>query len=265
MSLIVTHPIVSLDLETTGTSTRVDRVVQIGLVKVYPDGRESEWKTYVNPTIAIPPEATDIHHITDEMVKDAPTFRDLAPALARGFAGCDFAGYNVGFDLRFLRAEFARVSATYHASAGGDFLNGRIVDGLRLFQHLEPRTLSAAAKWYCGDDADPNLHDAGVDARTALKVIRAQLTVHPELPRDVESLHRLLFETARPGRLDPEGKIYWRYREATIGFGKHEGDPLRRVPKDYLRWVLNADYSVEVKRIVRDALEGKYPKWEMKP
>lgn len=246
-------PLIFLDTETTGTNSIVDRVVEIGLVKFYPDGSRTEWSSRVNPEMPIPPESSRIHGIRDEDVKGAPIFRDLAGMLATGFDKSDYGGHNVNFDLKMLNAEFARVGHPFR-------FNGRLVDTSKIFHRFHRRRLTDAAKLYVGEEF-PEAHRALDDAVMSSRVFEAQLARHEELPRTIEELHREFFEKCEGDRVDPEGKLVWRYGEASINFGKKEvGQPLRKVPRSFLRWMLKGDFSAEVKRIVRDILEHeKFP------
>lgn len=283
--LTLDRPIVSIDLETTGTDVKTDRIVSIGICKLTPDGKYSEWETLVNPTVSIPLETSAVHGITNERAlscsvcsrsleihdredavdefgkrcdgfKSWPTFKMLAPALAKGLEGCDLAGYNeAAFDVKLLQAEFERVRWPWTP--------GRLLDGFRIYQRMYPRNLTAAVKEYLGEDLE-GAHGALVDARAALQVIEAQLRRHPELPRTVQAIHDMFFTLpSRSDTLDPDGKIVWRNGEAAVGFGKkHNGKTLREVKAldpGYLRWILGGEFNPVVKRIVQDALEGRFP------
>lgn len=244
------RPLVCLDLETTGTSPQRDRIIQIGVVKILPTGEVQEGCQLVNPGMPIPPESTEVHHITDEMVADQPKFRDLATKLHTGLSQCDIAGYNVAFDLGFMREELAR--------CGLQLTHGHVVDGFHIFRRYEPRGLTAAMKFFLGEDF-PEAHDALADARATVRVIEAQLLRYPDLPRSVEGLHKLLNETVTGGNVDPHGKLIWRNGAAVVNFGKHSGVPLSEVPRPYLEWMLNGDFSPALKAILSNALQGKYP------
>lgn len=162
------RPLIILDVETTGTHPQFDRVVQVGLVKVYPEGRETTWMSLINPGMPIPPETSAIHGITDEMVRSAPTFKTIAPPLAAGLKGCDLAGFQIQFDKFFLEKEFER--------CGGRniFEGARIVDALRIYKQRHPRTLTAAVEEYLGEKLE-GAHDALVDATATWRVIQAQM------------------------------------------------------------------------------------------
>ena len=256
MRLKLKRPLVVLDVETTGTHPQVDRVVQVGVVKVYPGDRMTEWQTLINPEMKIPPEVTKIHGIDDEQVKDAPKFRDIAPMLAGGMKDSDIAGYQVRFDVLFLRKEFERV--------GGRMVldDVKIVDALRIYQQHEPRNLAAAVERYCGRKMKEGAHDALVDAQETWEVLKAQLEEHSNLPSDVDELHKIYFESPAEGFLDADGKLAWRYGEATLNFGKWATIPLQNVDRGYLSWMLGGDFLPDVKRIIQEALKGVYPRRE---
>lgn len=251
------RPVASLDLETTGVHAKFDRIVQIGVVKIYPDGRTTEWDSLINPTISIPREATACHGITDELVKDAPTFRDLASKIFKGLENTDIAGYNVSFDIRFLIEEFARLRIEYVA--------GRILDGFRIFQRHYPRNLAAAVAEYLKDreefrNFEEKSHDALEDAKAALAVLEAQLLRHTELPRSVAELHKMFFDTPKENVVDPDGKLAWRNGEVALNFGANAGMLLRNTPRNYLEWIAGprSTFSPLVKQIVADAIAGKF-------
>jgi len=245
--LTLSRPLVSLDVETTGINPRTDRIVQLGVIKVYPPALTvRQWMTLVNPGMPIPKAASDVHGITDARVADAPRFAQLASRLLAGLTDCDMCGYNINFDLQFLRAEFARVKM--------DFVPAHVVDSFRIFQHHEPRNLKAAVRFFLNEDLG-QAHDAIVDAVAALRVLDAEVARYA-LPTTVPELATRF---ARRDDVDPDGKIVWRGNEACINFGKHRGTPLTQVDPDYLRWIVNADFPPDVKRVAQDALNGKFP------
>ena len=251
-TLRLNRPLVIFDVETTGVHPQVDRVVQIGLIKLYPDGHETEWQSLVNPGMPIPPEATRIHGISDDDVADQPTFNLLAPKIANGFKDCDVGGFNVRFDVIFLKKEFDRVGAK------SVFTDAKIVDAFRIYRQFKPRTLVHAVKEYLGEDL-PDAHDALADAKVTVRVLKAQLVEH-KLPDNVDELYTIFFETPADGFLDPDGKIAWRYGQATINFGKWAATSLDKVDKGYLRWMLDGDFTPEVKHIIREAMAGRFPR-----
>jgi DNA polymerase III subunit epsilon len=245
------RPLIALDLETTGLYPHIDRICQIGVIKVHPNGEVKEWQSLINPGIPIPPHVAEIHGVNNELVKDAPLFAHIAEKLYYGFRECDFTGYNAkGFDIKFLVEEFRRCNIR--------FIPGRIVDAFQIFKRYHPRNLSAAFKHYTGEDL-VGAHNAMEDARASLRVLFEQLRKHPDLPRSIEALDKLF----QPDGLnvDSEGKIVFNLQgDAVFNFGKNRGVPLRSCDTAYFSWILQANFSDEVKQICREALQGKFPK-----
>jgi len=250
--IVTSTPIIFFDVETTGVHVSVDRIIQLGLIKLLPDGTKKEWSSYFNPEMPIPPEVSGIHHITDSMVQDAPSFKQSAPLIAAGFKFCDYAGYNVDFDISFLRMEFKRAGVN-------EKLNGRRLDAYKIFTKKHPRSLSAAIQTYLHRDINSGAHDALVDIRETYELLQAMMNAHPELPRDMEGLYKQYYETPKEGFVDADGRLYWRNGVACLNFGKYPGKPLSEIPRDYLKWMLSQSFSQDVVRIVTDALDGKFP------
>jgi len=253
------RPLVVFDLETTGTDTEKDRIVQIGMIRVEPDSGRRSWKQLVNPEQPIPPEATAIHGIRDEHVRDQPTFAQLRPDIEQWLADADLAGYNsVRFDLPLLQAELQRTGS------GFDFAGVRHLDAMAIFHAMERRDLTAAYRFYCGGELE-GAHDALADVTATLEVLDAQLGRYDDLPADMDALHR--FCNPDEGRyVDRSRKFAWNDKgEAVFTFGKLAGRSLAEVVADrdsrgYLEWMLGRDFSDEVKAILRDALAGVFPR-----
>lgn len=262
--LTLTRPMIGLDLETTGRNPEKARIVEIGLEIYRPGLPIKVYRSYVNPTIPIPPASTEIHHITDDMVRNAPTFDALADNLLRGFTDADFTGYNVRYDLRVVAAEFRRAKRTW------DYEAAHVIDSFRLWQHLDPRSLDDAIKYWIGVrlmDIKPELaraylveiedsgaaHGAGRDVVAAARVTSAQL-ICSTLPRDPAKLHAL----CSPGWYDAEGKLQWMDGELCFAFGKHRDECIKRVPRDYLNFVCRGTFSQKVKDVCREAMHGRY-------
>jgi DNA polymerase-3 subunit epsilon len=226
-------------------------VVELGLVKLYPDGRRTAWSSLFNPGIPIPPEATAVHGISDAEVAEAQPFSHWAKALTVGLTGCDIAGYNVRFDVAFLFEEFKRCRIVRP-----DLLDGRRIDACTIFHRAEPRDLSAAVRRYLGREHG-GAHRALTDAQATLAVLEAQLAAH-DLPRDVEGLDAML-NTVPEGCVDPAGKVVWRYGEATLAFGQKAGTKLRDLDRGFMEWVVRSDFAEATKKVFRDALEGRFP------
>lgn len=255
-NLTLDRPLVCFDLETTGIRIDGDRIVEIGLVRVEPDGSKREYRTLINPEMPIPPQATAVHGIRDADVRDAPRLADAAAEIVAFFEGADLAGFNsVGFDAPLLECELRR--------AGVDFsLAGRRhLDAMRLFHAMEPRTLVAAYAKYCGKDLT-GAHAALADVQATLEVLDAMVGRYDELTGDVDALHAI--SNPDEGRwVDRTRKFEWDdHGRACFTFGKHRGKPLQDVAAqfpDYLEWMLGKDFSDEVSGILRRALTGEYP------
>lgn len=251
------RPLCVFDLEATGVDAAQDRIVDVCVLRLEPDGRETVFSSLVDPGVPIPPEATAIHKITDEMVRGQPAMKDLAPRLLELFEGADLSGFNAAkFDIPMLAAELRR--------AGFDWpLAGRrVADSFTIFARKERRDLTAAYRFYCGKDLS-GAHRAEADVRAAAEVLFAQVERYPDLPKDMEGLHAFCSQVD-PGRVDADGKFVWRNGEAAFAFGnKHKGRTLREViatDRGYVSWMIEkGNFSVEVVRICRDALEGRFP------
>ncbi|MEF2643055.1 MAG: 3'-5' exonuclease, partial [Paramuribaculum sp.] len=182
MKLNLTRPLVFFDLETTGTNITHDRIVEISIVKVMPDGTDTERTRRINPGMPIPAEATAVHHITDADVANEPSFKQIAKSLAEMFKDCDIAGFNSNrFDIPLLLEEFNR------AGINLDLSRTRFIDVQTIFHKKEQRTLSAAYRFYCGKNLD-DAHSASADTRATYEVLKAQLDRYDDLTNDVKSL-----------------------------------------------------------------------------
>jgi len=182
MQLNLKNPIVFFDLETTGINIATDRIVELSYLKIEPNGNESSKTMKINPTIPIPPETTAIHGITDDDVKDAPTFLSIAKSLARDIEGCDLAGYNSNkFDIPLLAEEFLR------ADVDIDMTKRKFIDVQVIFHKMEQRTLGAAYKFYCDRDLE-NAHSAEADTKATYEILKAQLDRYPTLQNDMAAL-----------------------------------------------------------------------------
>lgn len=256
--LTLDRPLVCLDTETHDfVPPEKSHVVELGFKIFYPDKDPLTWVGFIKPPVPISAQATEKHHITNEMVADAPTWELVGPRIAHGFAGADFLGYNLRFDLAVIAAEMKRCRIPWNIETA------RFIDPLRLWQITAPRTLSDAVKEFCGGRAAREAHRALGDVEDAHDVAKGQLERWPHLPRSVQGLHDLAFPPPPAGSLDRENKLRWEGSEAIINFGKHQGTPLRRMPSGYLKWMRDeGNFQSDVKRIVADALEGRFPKKE---
>jgi DNA polymerase-3 subunit epsilon len=252
MQLELARPLVFLDLETTGTDPERDRIVEIAVVRIEPDGRRTARTRRINPERPIPPEATAVHGIGDDDVRGEPVFARIARSLLELLDGADLAGFNIRrFDGPLLDREFRE--------AGLDLQLGgrRVVDAMTIYHRKEPRDLSAAVRHYLGRELD-GAHGAEADIVATIEVLEAQLERYPDLPRTVEGLDA--WTRSRPDAVDEEGKFVRRQEEIVFAFGKHQGRTLRDVARaepDYLRWIVGTDFPEDAKRLVRRALDGE--------
>lgn len=245
----LTRPLIVFDLETTGVDTSTARIVEIAFIYVTAQGVEKQYVQRINPTIPIPPETTEAHHITDDDVKDMPRFSQLAKNIAYGFKDCDYAGKNVRFDLRVLQSEMNREGVDW------SYAGARIIDAERLEQLAVPRTLSNLYEKYTGEKLE-DAHNALVDTKASLIVLYNQLTQHAAvLPHDVEKLHELQW----PGWIDSEGKFRMKNGVPYCTFGKYRDTPMRDIPIGYWKWILTSDFSLELKKLASDAIRKVYP------
>ncbi len=250
------RPLVVFDIESTGVLPRRDRIIELAAIKVMPDGTEVSKCWLMNPGVKIPPETTAIHGISDEIVKDCPTFADKAEEIFAFFDGCDLSGFNADrFDIPCLEEEFARVGMNFAPSAR------KHVDVQRIYHKKEPRDLSAAVRFYLDRD-HTGAHGAEADARATLDVLKAQMSRYADLPQTVGEMDEYLVPHD-PLNADRMGMLRWRDGELTVNFGKKKGEPLKRLmlnEPNFLRWMLKGDFDTEVKMIVRDLMDnGRLP------
>ena len=230
------------DLETTGVDVTNDHIVEISLIKVLPSGEEIEKTRRINPGVPIPPEATAVHHITDEDVADAPTFKQIARSLANEMSGCDIAGFNSNkFDIPMLDQEFQRAGIKF------DFSKARMIDVQTIFHKKEQRTLVAAYRFYCGKELD-GAHSANADTRATYEVLMAQLDKYDDLPNDMEELSKF----SRQNRnVDFMGRLIYNDKdEEVVNFGKYKGklaeEVLQKDPS-YYDWIMKGDFPQNTK------------------
>jgi DNA polymerase-3 subunit epsilon len=254
--LSLDRPIVFFDLETTGVNVKADRIVEITVLKVFPDGSQEFKSTLINPEMPIPPQATAIHHINDADVMDKPQFKRYAKSVADFLTDCDIGGYNVKrFDLPMLESEFKRVGITF--SRGGR----SVIDAMVIFHKKEPRDLKAAYKRFCGKELVDG-HRTEVDIRATLEILESQLGVYEDVPRDIKGLHQFCCAEGENEWVDAEGKLAWCGDEVIFNFGSHSGQSLKDVAvkyPDYLQWLIGKDFSEDLKQIVKEALNGIFP------
>jgi DNA polymerase-3 subunit epsilon len=256
MLLTLTRPLAVFDLETTGTDPAKDRIVEISVLRIEPGGGREVRSRRVNPERPIPQDATRVHGIRDEDVRDEPSFRQIAKGLLEFLADSDLAGFNVRrFDVPLLDREFR--DCGYDLGLG----SRRVIDAMTVFHRKEPRDLSAAVRFYLGREL-LGAHAAAADVEAAAAVLEAQLARYDDLPRDVEGLDAWC-HPAPAGAVDRAGKFVRRDGEVVLSFGKHQGRPLRQVARerpDYLEWLSRqADFPEDARALVRKVLRGEEP------
>jgi DNA polymerase-3 subunit epsilon len=255
-SLTLIRPLVFFDLETTGLDFEQDRIIQFAFLKVMPDKQQSEWQELVNPGIAIPPEATRVHGIDDNQVKDKPGMDHFAPLICEFVSNCDLAGFNIArFDIPFLQAELKR------HGCGLDLKKTQCVDAQAIFHRKEPRDLTAAYKFYCSKDLH-GAHDAMQDVRATLNVLDAQLERYEDLDPTVQALNKFCSPPADDRWVTADRKFYWRHKQAVFSFGKFRGKTLKWVcenEKDYVLWLRDRDLEEETRDMLDVALKGSFP------
>jgi len=252
------RPLAVLDLETTGLNPDIDRIVQIAITIHYPKKDPIAWSSLINPEIPI--MNTGNHNITDAHVAEAPLFKIVAPALAPRMTDIDIAGYNVTFDINFLKAEMRRAGVTWG-------WNGHVIDALQIYRIKRGHTLSNAYIEFGGEDGSPlppgstfDAHDAGNDVVATEIVLRGQLLRFSNLPRTVKELADFCFPHPI-NSVDATGKFVWVGEDIGFNFGKWRGKLLKDPQvRGYLHWIANVgDFSEEVKEIAQDALDGVFP------
>jgi DNA polymerase III subunit epsilon len=253
MALQLCRPLAVLDLETTGLKPDVDRIVEIAIIRIDPDGTTTEYVKRVHPQIPIPPEATAVHGIRNEDVKNEPAFKGLAQEIAHFLDGCDLGGFNLSsYDLRLLLREFERAGVSFS-------LNDRaIVDAKQIYHAKEPRTLEAACRFYLNEKHE-HAHSALDDVVATWRVINAQVRQYQDLPRDPAGLHSLFNRY-----IDSDAKFEWNGQKAAFTFGKYRGRLLQEIAEadsEYLSWIAEkGEFRQDTKQIARNALRGEFPR-----
>ncbi len=250
------RPVVFFDIESTGTDTQRDRIIEICLLRVCPLPVAVEppktWR--VNPTVRIPAESTNVHGIVDADVAQEPTFADIADDVIGMLEGCDLAGFNIcRFDIRILQQELVRANKHF------DLSKANVVDAQVIFHKNEPRNLAAALQFYC-DDELVDAHGAAADTIATLRVFAGQLARYEHLTADVGGLNEMV-SAMDAAYVDKSRRFVWRDNEPSFNFGKLRGKSLRAVAsdpseRDYLRWIVKGSFEDDVKQLIRDALDG---------
>ncbi len=255
MELNLRRPLAFIDIETTGINVSSDRIVEISILKINPNGKEEWLSLRLNPEMPIPEKSTAIHGITDADVADSPTFREVAKKLAAFLEGCDLAGYNaIKFDIPVLAEEFLRVNADFN------FRKRKYVDVQVIFHKKEQRTLSAAYQFYCRQDLQ-NAHSSKADTQATYDVLKAQLDKYDDLENDVDKLAEF---SSFQNIADFAGRITYDDNGVEIfNFGKHKGRPVEEVFREepsYYSWMMNGDFPLYTKKIITEIKLRSYGK-----
>ncbi|MFC4872972.1 exonuclease domain-containing protein [Negadavirga shengliensis] len=255
MNLNLKHPLAFFDLEATGINISTDRIVEISILKVYPDGKEEIKTLKINPTIPIPRESSLIHGIYDEDVKDSPTFKEVARELHRFFEGADLAGFNVlKYDIPLLVEEFLRSGIDF------DIEKRNLLDAQKIFHMMEKRNLTAAYKFYCGKTLE-NAHSAEADTLATYEVFKAQVAKYEGeevedlqgnkmgiIENDMKKIHALINEKM----VDLAGRFVFNDQgQECFNFGKLKGKTIEQVLKEepgYYDWMMKGDFPLDTKR-----------------
>lgn len=247
MELNLRRPLAFIDIETTGINVSSDRIVEISILKVNPNGKEDWISLRINPEMPIPEKSTAIHGITDEDVADSPTFREVAKKLAAFLEGCDLAGYNaIKFDIPVLAEEFLRINTDFN------FRKRKYVDVQVIFHKKEQRTLTAAYQFYCRKELQ-NAHSSKADTQATYEVLKAQLDRYDDLENDMEKLADF---SSFHNIADFAGRIVFDDNGVEIfNFGKHKGRPVEEVLREepsYYSWMMNGDFPLYTKKILTE-------------
>jgi DNA polymerase-3 subunit epsilon len=234
-------------LETTGINISKDRIVEISILKINPDNTKESKTRRINPEMPIPPEATAIHGITDDDVKDCPTFNAIAKSLSALIEGCDLAGFNsTRFDIPLLAEEFLRAGVEI------DWNKRKFVDVQTIFHKMEQRTLAAAYKFYCNKDLE-QAHRAEIDAKAAYEVLKAQLERYPDLKNDIKYLSEF---SSFNNNVDFVGRMIYNAKgEEVINFGKYKGRLVTEVltiDPGYYSWIMDGDFTLNTKKMLTE-------------
>lgn len=248
MKLQLSRPLAFIDLETTGVNISIDRIIEIAIVKINPDGTKQVKRKLINPLMPIPKGSSDIHGITDEMVKDAPSFKQVANEIKQFIEQCDLGGYNSNrFDIPMLIEEFLRVGIEF--SVDGK----KLVDVQKVFHMMEQRTLSAAYKFYCQKNLD-GAHSAETDATATWEVLEAQVERYPQIGNTVESIVKF---TGEDDIVDFARRFIKENGVEVFNFGKHKGKTVVQVLKEepqYYDWMMKGDFPMNTKQKLTEIL-----------
>lgn len=240
--LQLTKPLAFIDLETTGVNLGTDRIIEIAIVKILVDGTRTTKRKLINPGIPIPPASSEIHGITDDMVKEAPSFKQVAQELKQMLDGCDLGGYNSNrFDIPLLMEEFLRAEVDF------DMKGRKMLDVQQIFYKMEPRTLGAAYQFYCGKTLE-GAHSAAIDASATYEILESQLERYPELGNTIDTVLKQIGEEVI---VDFARRFVMENGVEVFNFGKFKGRPVAEVLRtepQYYDWMMRGDFPQHTKQ-----------------
>ena len=252
MNLIINRPIVFIDIETTGLKINTDRIVEIAILKILQSGDKINYVKRINPTISIPKDVTAVHGITDEMVANEPTFKDLATEILNFIDDSDIGGYNSNkFDIPLLMEEFLRINMQF------DLSNRNFIDVQKIFHTMEQRTLGAAYKFYCNKNLE-DAHSAKADIDATFEILEAQINKYPHIGNSIEKIQQFLGEDKI---VDLARRFKIEKNVIVFNFGKHKGIPVEKVLKDepqYYNWMMRGDFALDTKNKLTEIYNQLY-------
>ena len=253
MNIELSKPLAFFDIESTGINPSTDRIVELAIIKINPDGQQSRLRRLINPGMPIPKESSDIHGITDEMVKDAPVFKQIAAEVLDFLDNCDLGGYNSNrFDVPLLVEEFLRAEVPFSIS------QRRLLDVQKIYHKMEPRTLSAAYQFYCGHSLE-DAHSAVADVAATWEVLQAQIDRYPNIGKNLDSILQF---TGEDRIADMARRFVYKGDEIVFNFGKYKGQSAHNVfrmePK-YYDWMMRGDFPLHTKQVISEIFQEVFP------
>lgn len=249
------RPLAVFDIESTGVNPRMDRIIDLAVVKIQPGGARETFTWRVHPERPIPKGASQVHGIWDKDVEGCPPFRDVADEILQVLEGCDLCGYNlIHYDIPLLAEEFTRAGKSFSMEGR------RVIDAQKIFHRMEPRTLTAALMFYCGTD-HIDAHGALADVEATIQVLDGQFEKYASLPADIQELDQFC-SPKDPSFVDRGGKLKWHEGEVIVNFGRQQGRTLRDLAKmepGFLRWIVDNNFPQDTRDIIANALRGKFP------
>ena len=253
MNIELSKPLAFFDIESTGINPATDRIVELAIIRISPDGEKQRFRRLVNPGIPIPKEASDIHGITHDMIKDAPSFKEIAPEVAAFLENSDLGGYNSNrFDVPLLVEEFLRAGVLFSLS------DRKLLDVQKIYHKMEPRTLSAAYQFYCGKSLE-DAHTASADVDATWEVLQAQIDKYPNIGHSMSSLLQF---TGEDRIVDMARRFVFKGEEIIFNFGKYKGRAAHLVFKEepqYYDWMMRGDFPLHTKQVISEIFFQVFP------